>query len=176
MTQYFNLLSALSGTLAYFAGAVAFLATDKSISANNVGVDLVAGNKIVLSAAEDVGNNGTFTLATVSTNKITVEEAITTNGNDAIVIREEWTSGWLPVHEYSRITGPMMGTVAASFYTDWAPQASTVGMVTVTVELSANTPLSHAVEIVAPFVRFRIRNNGAAGSVLSGALYAKALT
>lgn len=179
MSQAIILLDALSKTLFYGTSNIVFTAATKRIQCTGIGLAVAAGDTIIISLSENVGeNDGTKTVATiVSDDIITIAEAVVGNADDdTAVILGEWTSPWHRVDCYSRLSGPVVCDQDASLRTDWAPEGAVTRMSTALTAVTGGTTLSHAAEVIAPYVRFRIRNNDTASGVLSGALYAKALT
>jgi hypothetical protein len=169
-------LTLFYGTDSVVIAAVAPLYT---ITEAGLGTASAKATHIFTHGAEDTpANEGTFTISTITgAHAITVVEALTANADDdSIIIHGEWQSAWHRVDFYSRIVGPIVSDQDVSLITDWSPVAGTTGMSSVTTAITGGTPLSHAAEIIAPYVRFRIRNNDTSLATVTGCLYAKALT
>jgi hypothetical protein len=179
--QVFTKLNLLDLTLFYGTGNVvtAAVAPLYTITKTGLGTASAKATHLFTHDAEDTpANEGTFTIDTITgADAITVVEALTANADDdSIVLHGEWQSSWHRVEYYSRIVGPVVSDVTGSLIVDWSPVSGTTGMSSVTTAIVAGTPLTYAAEIIAPYVRFRIRNNGAALATITGCLYAKALT
>ena len=168
-------LTLFYGTENVVIAAVAPLYT---ITEAGLGTASAKATHIFTHSAEDAANDGTFTKNTIiGANAITVVEALTANADDdSIIIHGEWQSAWHRVDFYSRIVGPVVSDQDVSLITDWSPVAGITGMSSVTTAITGGTPLSHTAEILAPYVRFRIRNNDTSLATVTGCLYAKALT
>lgn len=79
----------LAATAADSTGTGFVVTTTHTITRNDAGSWLtegyLAGGRIVIQDAEDSGNNGTKTIATVAESVITVVETLTNNANDTVV-------------------------------------------------------------------------------------------
>src|SRR5215468_2545783 len=63
-----------------FTASLTYTSGTKTIAGTNIGVSLIVGQTIRVQGMTTPSNNGFFTVATVSTNSITVVETITTEG------------------------------------------------------------------------------------------------
>ena len=106
-TQNIFMLAKTEELLQYFTSdAVTFAQTDSSLSATGIGTGLTAGDIILIAASSEADNNTEKTVATVTANKITVEEAIVDDTpGETIKIKQVVYSGWCNVSAFAKIVG-----------------------------------------------------------------------
>lgn len=166
-----DLIFGTSELLQYFAGTVAWVDTAKTIGSSGIGTGFAAGDTIVVTDADETGNNGVKTLEVVAADLLTIEEEVTADASDAIVINQIIVGGWVRVDFYSRIVGSLYASQNANLYADWSHDGSTVDFTQTTAVSS--TAAAYAQEVLAKWVRFRLYNSGADQTALSVYLYAK---
>lgn len=167
LANIFNTTEALQ----FFSGSVTFTAATKTMAATGIEAGLTVGDELVLTGT--VSNNGTFTVATLATNSLTVNEAVVNEGPIATTINQQVSSGWMKVEYYSRLVGIYSCSQNASLRTDWAKDHLGNTLVTLATAITGGTPAAYAQEIVAPYVNVRLRNNGTDQTAVACHIYAK---
>lgn len=167
-------LSLLFGTtenLQYFADTVAWANATSSIAAVGVGAGFTAGEKIIVTNADESANNGIKTISVVGVNLLTLEDAVTEDASDAIVINQIIVGDWMRVDFYSRLVGSLYSSQNSTFYVDWSHDGSTVDFTQATNVTS--TAAAYAQEVVGKWARFRLYNAGADQTALAVYVYGK---
>jgi hypothetical protein len=170
--EYVNILNTTEN-LQYFSGSVTFTDTTKTMAATGIHTGFSTGDRIVV--AGSVNNNGTFTIATLGTNSLTVNETVVTEGPVASTLTQEVTSLWHNVTHYSRLVGVYSTSGNANLYCDFSIDGANT-LVTLTTAITASTPAAYAQEIVAPYARLRLRTNAADQTSVAVHVYAKTNT
>jgi len=173
--QSLNLIFSTTEALQYFAGTVAWTEATKKIASSGIETGWAVGDTVLVSSADESGNNGVKTIATLGTDELTIEEAVTTDGSDAIVMNQIVIGNWMRMDFYSRVVGVLSCDQNANLYADWSNDGSTT-ILTQTTAITGGTPAAYTQETLAPFVRYRLCNNGTDQTAVSVYLYAKPLT
>jgi hypothetical protein len=171
MSQGFANLFNTQENLQYFTGSVTFTAATKTMAATGIESGLTVGDEIVVSGT--VNNNGTFTIATLGTNTMTVNETVVNEGPVATTINQQVSSGWMQVNFYSRLVGAVSTGGNASFRLDFSNDRGVTTIVTLATAVVGGTPAALAQEVVAPWVNIRLRNNGADQTSVNCFMYGK---
>jgi hypothetical protein len=156
--------------LQYFNGSVTFTGASKTMAATNIHVGLTVGDEFVITGT--VSNNGTFTIATLGTNTMTVNEAVTNEGPVATTINQQVTGNWMRADFYSRLVGGYSLSNNATMYSEWSVNRSTI-LVSLTTAITGGTPAAYAQECIAPWVRFKVKNSGTDQTSVNVFIYAK---
>jgi hypothetical protein len=127
------------------------------------------GDKIVI--AGTTYNNGTFTVAAITAEKITFSEAITDETSNA-TLSGEYISSWTDIKRFVKLVGTVNAAQAAILYVDQSndPEGSVKGVTpagpsnvdyTTQLTVTASTALSFSIETVGLWARIRVQLNAA---------------
>ena len=177
MGQSLNKIFETTEALQYHTATIEWLDTDKSMSVAGIGTGtFAADDTVMITGADETANNGIKTIDTVAANKITLVEDVVTDAADANVKMNQIVVGsWMPVDMYSRIVGALSCSHNASLIAEWSVDGSTA-LVTVTLAIVGGTPASYSVEVVAPYVRYKLLNVDNDHTSVAVHLYAKEST
>jgi len=170
MSTGFGLFFSTTEPLQYFNGSITFTAVSKTMAATGIHTGWTVGDQFVMTGT--ASNNGTFTIATLGTNTLTVNETVAGEGPVSGTMNQEVQGSWMRSDFYSRLVGAFSLSQNASMYSDWSVDRSTV-LVTLTTSITAGTPAAYAQECIAPWVRFRVRNSGTDQTSVNVFVYAK---
>lgn len=165
-------------TLFYATGNIVVAAADDSIAIAGIGTASPAGTRLVCASSEDVANDGTHVVSSISgADKVLTGSVLTGNADDdSMVIRGETPGGFVDVSAYSRIVGIVNSDKDVTVNVVWSTDAAGTTTVTAATAVTGGTPASIASEILGKYVRVRVVNNDTATATMSGMIYAKALT
>lgn len=154
--------------LQYFTGSVTTTEATKKYAATNIGVGLAVGDLLYVAGFSNAASNGIKTVATIAGDNsyITVDEAIGAGETGVTAtFNQQVRSQWINVREFARLVGALyavggVGVVLVEY-------AATKGGDTIYMPNSsgeawtASTYMAFSYEVVAPWVRITLRNNGA---------------
>jgi hypothetical protein len=170
MSTGFGLFFSTTELLQYFNGSVTFTGVSKTMAATGIETGWTVGDEFVITGT--VSNNGTFTIATLGTNTLTVNETVTNEGPIATTMNQQVTGQWMRADFYSRLVGAYSLSNNASMYSEWSVDRVTA-LVTLTTAITAATPAAYAQECLAPWVRFKVKNSGTDQTSVNVFIYAK---
>lgn len=154
--------------LQYFSGNITTTQSTKKYAATNIGAGFSAGDQIFIAGFSNAASNGIKTIATIAGDNsyITVEEAIGSNESSvAATINQQVRSGWINVREFARLVGSLYAVGGGGLVlVEYAAQkgGDTIYMPNSSGEAwTSATYMAFSYEVVAPWVRFTLRNNGA---------------
>jgi len=173
MSQDYPLILSTTENLQYFSGSITFTAATKTLAATGIETGWTVGDTFIVAAS--VSNNNTFTIATLGTNSLTVNETVVNEGPVVCNMSQLVSSGWVDAKYYSRLVGIYGTSGNAVLYSDWSVDKTNV-VVTLSTSITGGTPAAYAQEIVAPYVRIRLKTNAADQTSVACHIYAKAST
>lgn len=156
----------------FSSSAVTFATADNSIAATGIGTAFPdAGTKMVITGAAQPGNNSTFTIVSAAAGKIIVSETVTAElPTAAVVINQEWQSGYKQSFQYQDLVGGVKASQNCTVYVDQSTDKSSACYPPVPLSVSGGTPMAFEIRVVAPYVQFRIRNSGTNQTEMNGYL------
>uniref|UniRef100_A0A6H1Z5P7 Uncharacterized protein n=1 Tax=viral metagenome TaxID=1070528 RepID=A0A6H1Z5P7_9ZZZZ len=148
--------------LGYFAGTVAIDQSDRSYTAATIGDTFAVGDTAVITDAVQTLSNGTFILSSVATGAIIVAgPAIgADDASDAIVINQQVPGVYKEVGGFAKLTGTINCSGNAIIYIDQSGDAVYTDY-TSSWAVTGGTALAYEVDVLHPFAKMRIQNNGA---------------
>jgi hypothetical protein len=140
-----------------FAGSVTFATGDNSLGATGIGTSTFSvGEKVTVSGS--ASNNKTFTITNVTANKLLVAETVTAEGPVACTVAEEWQgSGFAQAFHVSSIVGVITASQSCTGYLDFSNDRTNADL-TKTYAVTGGTPLAINETVLAPYVKFRLKN------------------
>lgn len=169
--------------LQYFAGTAATTQTTKKYAATNIGVGLTVGDTIWISGCSNSASNGAKTIATIASDNsyITVSEAIGANETGlSLVVNQEFLSPWVDCQEFAKVTGMVKTSGNATLFVEFSgDKGTTVNYISPSSSgqaVTGGTPLAFSYEVIAKWVRFRLRNNGADQSSMDAYFYGRKIS
>lgn len=152
------------------SSAVTFATADNSIAATGIGTAFPAGKKIVVSGAAQAGNNITFTVVSATSGKIIVSETVTAeSAGAAVVINEEYQSGYVQVFDMDKIVGHINSSQNCTVYLDFSGDKSNAYTIDVGVAGGVAAPIDQSVK--ASYLQVRIRNGGTDQTTMEAFIY-----
>lgn len=151
-------IDSTSELLQYFtSNAVTFATADNSIAATGIGTSTFAeGDTFTVSGASESGNNITFTVVSVTANKIIVAETVTAEAAGATVkINQTYIGPWVETDCFTKVIGVINASGACTGYIDQSNDGVTVAYST-TEDVTGGTPLGFSVENLSLYARLRI--------------------
>jgi hypothetical protein len=167
--------------LQYFNGSTVITQADQTYTASNIGSGLTAGDIMVISGASNSASNGTFTLKTVASGAIVVDDMdIGANETATITMNQEYQSAWYEVRGFAALTGVVNTSGNAQLYVDLSDNGVDVDYSsapgTSSGAITGGTAFPFEVTNLMPYARIRIRNNGADQTTMRAYLYGRKIS
>ena len=173
-----ELLDKSTELLGYFAGTVAIDQSDATYTAATIGDTFAVGDTVVISSAAQTASNGTFILRTVATGviSVTIPPAIgIDDGADAIVINQQVTGTFKEVSGFAALVGTINTSGNATIYIDQSANGVDTDYSS-SWSVTGGTALSYSVEVILPFAKMRILNNGAAQTTMRAYMFGRKIS